>query len=223
MSPSERPTVFVVGSESLNNAYLGVRLELDGFKVSYHYIDFQDFVETPPEKLQDHICLIDYQCKKREVIFGGLTLLAQGNDTAPLRYALFNVCPDHICHEKMAELIRKGLVGLFFDGENLETICRGVRMILEGEVWLPRKLVSHFILGSIEAREPVGNQRTIGVLTVREKEVLAKIVSGLSNHEIADSLFISPSTVKVHTSRIYEKIGVTSRLQAALWMVKNAG
>lgn len=224
MPSSGRPTLVVVGSESLNNSYLGARLELDGFKVDY--LEFQDFVETSPEKLQNHFCLIDFQCKKREVIIGGLEMLAQVGDTAPLRYALLNVCPDHVCpdhinQKKMLELVREGLTGIFFDGENLEKVCQGVRMISEGENWFPRKLMMQMILENGEATKPANRQQNSAGLTSREKEVLVKLGSGSSNQEIAELLFISLSTVKMHTSSIYEKINVTSRLQAVLWMAKN--
>lgn len=52
------------------------------------------------------------------------------------------------------------------------------------------------------------------LLTDRECEVLQKMAEGLSNQEIADSLFISVHTVKTHTSRIFEKLAVKRRTQA---------
>jgi len=60
--------------------------------------------------------------------------------------------------------------------------------------------------------------RKIDLLTVREKEVLMCVSHGLKNREIADSLFISESTVKTHLYRIYDKLGVSDRLAAALMM-----
>lgn len=52
-------------------------------------------------------------------------------------------------------------------------------------------------------------------LTQREQEILKLIAAGLTNHEIADTLVISPQTVKKHTSNIYGKLGVRSRTEAA--------
>ena len=51
-------------------------------------------------------------------------------------------------------------------------------------------------------------------LTEREQEILALIADGLTNREIGDRLYISPGTVKAHSSSIYGKLGVHSRTQA---------
>jgi DNA-binding NarL/FixJ family response regulator len=56
-------------------------------------------------------------------------------------------------------------------------------------------------------------------LTPREVEVLALIATGMTNTEIAESLFISPHTVKNHVTNIYRKIDVEDRTQIALWAI----
>lgn len=53
-------------------------------------------------------------------------------------------------------------------------------------------------------------------LTDREREILAALGEGLSNADIASSLFIAESTVKTHVSRILTKLGCTTRVQAAI-------
>lgn len=60
------------------------------------------------------------------------------------------------------------------------------------------------------------HQRSILILSKREKEVLGLVAQGLSNLEIGQKLFISPVTVKVHVRHIFEKLGVRSRAEAAL-------
>jgi DNA-binding NarL/FixJ family response regulator len=60
-----------------------------------------------------------------------------------------------------------------------------------------------------------------GPLTVRETEIMALIVQGLSNVEIADKLVISANTLKSHIRQAYRKIGVATRAQAVAWATQH--
>jgi DNA-binding NarL/FixJ family response regulator len=51
------------------------------------------------------------------------------------------------------------------------------------------------------------------LLTARERQVVSLVAAGLSNHEIADSLFITPATAKTHVGRILGKVGLRNRAQ----------
>lgn len=67
---------------------------------------------------------------------------------------------------------------------------------------------------------PPGSTNAAGVLTPREIDVLKMIAHGLSNRDIASTLFLSEKTVKTHVSNILQKLGVTDRTQAALYAVR---
>lgn len=60
-------------------------------------------------------------------------------------------------------------------------------------------------------------------LTPRESEVLSMLLTGVRNKEIADSLFVSPETVKFHLANVYRKLGVRTRAEAIATMSGNAG
>jgi DNA-binding CsgD family transcriptional regulator len=66
-------------------------------------------------------------------------------------------------------------------------------------------------------------RRSSDLLSRRETEVLRLLGEGLSNREIAERLFISPKTAEHHVSRIYAKLGVSTRAQAAAYAVRNLG
>lgn len=63
---------------------------------------------------------------------------------------------------------------------------------------------------------PLRRHPGVEQLTPRERDVLVALAQGLSNHEIARTLYVSPATTKTHVSRVLAKLEVTSRLQAAL-------
>lgn len=87
----------------------------------------------------------------------------------------------------------------------------GARRDADGAAALMREL------GAKSAAGP----RAAGLLTRRELDVLRLLAGGLTNRAIAERLYISPKTVEHHTSRIYAKLGVTTRSEAAAWWVRH--
>ncbi len=78
------------------------------------------------------------------------------------------------------------------------------------------------LMRSLGAKGRAG-PRAAGLLSRRETEVLRLLGDGLSNREIAERLFISPKTAEHHVGRIYSKLGVNSRAEAAAYAVRNLG
>ncbi|MGH3128103.1 MAG: LuxR C-terminal-related transcriptional regulator [Gaiellaceae bacterium] len=78
------------------------------------------------------------------------------------------------------------------------------------------------LMRSLGARGRAG-PRSLGSLSRREGEVLRLLGDGLSNREVAERLFISPKTVEHHVGRIYAKLGLRSRAEAAAYAVRNLG
>ena len=78
------------------------------------------------------------------------------------------------------------------------------------------------LMRSLGAKGRAGS-RSVGSLSRRETEVLRLLGEGLSNREVADRLFISPKTAEHHVSRIFGKLGLKSRAEAAGYAVRNLG
>jgi len=78
------------------------------------------------------------------------------------------------------------------------------------------------LMRSLGAKGRAG-PRAVGLLSRRELEVLRLVGEGLSNREIAERLFISPKTAEHHVSRVYAKLGVSTRAEAAAYAVRNLG
>jgi len=113
-----------------------------------------------------------------------------------------------------------GVKGLFYMGDSIEQFLKGIQAIFEGELWLPRKIMSQYILKNQIHPFPT-DECMSKHLTRREIEILTMIAQGTSNSMIADQLCISPHTVKTHIYNIFKKIEVPNRLQAAFWAIKN--
>lgn len=101
----------------------------------------------------------------------------------------------------------------------------GVLFVTLG-IWLGRRLTRpaervvetvREVLVEVPATSAVRDEAQIAVLglTPRELEILTLIAAGLSNREIAERAFVSENTVKTHSSRVFDKLGVQRRTQAA--------
>jgi len=113
--------------------------------------------------------------------------------------------------------ISQGVKGFFYEGESLELFAKGVKAVLDGELWVSRKIMADIIVQNCHT--PRSPQQKI--LSQRETEILTLLAGGATNEEIADRLCISKHTVKGHLYHIFKKIHATSRFQAALWAAKN--
>ena len=78
-------------------------------------------------------------------------------------------------------------------------------------------------LCALSGRRVEQGRRPSDSLSRREVEVLRLLGEGLSNREIAERLFISPKTAEHHVSRIYAKLGLSTRAEAAAYAVRNLG
>ncbi len=99
--------------------------------------------------------------------------------------------------------------------ENLMQVLSSVQT---GQVWLPPSLINQMITSLPPSDTTKKEQTFTEPLSKREGEVVAWVVHGLSNKEIADKLFISLRTVKAHLTSIFKKTECRNRLELALKM-----
>ena len=79
------------------------------------------------------------------------------------------------------------------------------------------------VLDFLHVKGTEGEDPAFGALSTRERQILALIVDGLSNADIADRLGISEKTVRNHTSNLFDKLGVWTRLELALYVAAHGG
>ncbi len=116
-------------------------------------------------------------------------------------------------------VIQHGAAGYLTKRESLSTIGEAIRGIARGETgWLSRRVAAILADGQ---RQNAVVQSQLATLSEREREVLDLLADGCSNPDIASGLFVTESTIKKRLTRIYEKLGVETRTQAAVWMWAN--
>ncbi|MUI54778.1 LuxR C-terminal-related transcriptional regulator [Aliivibrio fischeri] len=129
-----------------------------------------------------------------------------------VREILFNITDENI---KKNIMKYPNVVGVFYEKDNMDVISYGVKKIIEGEMWLSRKLINELIFAYREKQNAILS--TSISLTTRESEILRLLASGASNVDIANSLFVSENTVKTHLYNVFKKLNVKNRLQAMMW------
>ncbi len=108
--------------------------------------------------------------------------------------------------------------GLFYTDTTEDQLLRGVKQLIDGDYWVPRRLLHHFLNKHRKAQNKSGVVPISSIqLTNREKEILRMIKDGMSNFDVSASLELSEHTVKSHLYNLYKKIGVRNRMEAGNW------
>lgn len=172
--------------------------------------DCQVIDELPTDASVNQLLLIDCQGQTIENlrnIVNGVHELDQG-----INAALLNA---HQKSEHEELLDWPCISGLFFVETEQEQLIRGLNSLLQGEYWVPRRLLHHFL--ERNRRAPSIKHSEIK-LTKRERQILKLIKEGATNLDIAEALAVSEHTVKSHLYNVYKKIGVRNRLEAGNWV-----
>ena len=119
----------------------------------------------------------------------------------------------------MARAVAGGASGYLLKGLVFEELVAALRAVARGETLLAREDLVH-CLRTVGGMEPDENE-LLYPLTPREIEVLKLLSHGLGNKDIATMLFISEGTVKTHVEHIIGKLGVSDRVQAAVWAARH--
>jgi DNA-binding NarL/FixJ family response regulator len=112
--------------------------------------------------------------------------------------------------------LRAGASGFLVKDTEPTELLHAVRVVARGDALIApavtRRLISEFA-GRVQRPEP---GPALNTLTEREREVMALVGAGLSNHEIAQRLVLSPATAKTHVSRLMTKLAVRDRAQLVI-------
>ena len=141
-------------------------------------------------------------------------LIVDKNDDDPIRVLILTTFD---LDEYVYDALRAGASGFLLKDAPPEELVRGVRVLARGDALIAPS-VTRRLIEEISKRpsRDVAPSAALESLTQRELEVLEHIARGLSNHEIAEELFVSDTTVKTHVGRVLMKLGLRDRVQAVV-------
>ena len=211
---SESSLIAILGHHRLQNDLLAELIRSETSNTSVSVVSQSDEIHrtilNAAEDNKSLLIVIDY----RGVEFEETLEVLRKHTTTPDQFqvALFNL-PESTDLEEFASWPQ--LSGAFLSNIDQSQLIKGINAILDGEIWLPRKLVSKFVHRARSSFKPTDTNAE--KLTEREIEILKVMSTGARNVEIADSLNLSPHTVKTHVYNIFKKINASNRLQAVNW------
>jgi DNA-binding NarL/FixJ family response regulator len=125
--------------------------------------------------------------------------------------------------EIVTSAFRSGARGIFcLANTHFRLLCRCIQRVADGQIWASTEQLN-FLLEVFSQAPSVRVVNSLGlqILTPREEQVVALVAEGRSNREIARELAISEHTVKKYVFRIFEKLGISSRVELALYAVNH--
>ena len=119
------------------------------------------------------------------------------------------------------DAFRAGAEGVFCKTEPIQALCKCIQAVHKGQIWANSDQL-HFILEALVNAHPlrVVNSKGRYLLAQREDEVANLVAEGMTNREVAQKLGVAEHTVSNYLFRIYEKLGISSRVELALYVVR---
>lgn len=167
---------------------------------------------TAARTLEPDVVLMDVRMPVVDGVSATAQILESGSSSRVLVMTTFDL------DEHALGALRAGASGFLLKDTPPEDLVSAVRSVAAGDAVVSpkvtRRLLGRFIDGGETA--PRRDPALLDVLTDRERQVLEHMATGLSNTEIAQTFFLSESTVKTHVGRILTKLGLRDRVQAVV-------
>lgn len=125
--------------------------------------------------------------------------------------------------ELVVSAFRSGARGIFaINDANLRLLCKSIHCVASGQIWANTEQLNYVmdLISEVPSLRVI-NANGNSLLTAREEQVVALVAEGLSNRAIARELTLSEHTIKKYLFRIFEKLGVSSRVELVLYAVNN--
>jgi two-component system, NarL family, nitrate/nitrite response regulator NarL len=157
----------------------------------------------------------------------GLTILRSVQTRSPGSKVILFTSTEN--KEDFVEAMKLGCCGILQKDASVSMIEKSIRKVHEGEIWLDSTttaaVIRSFSAPTNDFSAPHVNgkvPRERAQLSQREREIIILIAQGYKNKEIAEKMFITEQTVKNHLHNVFDKLGVSDRLELALYAIHNS-
>ncbi len=125
---------------------------------------------------------------------------------------------------EFVQAMKLGCSGIVLKQTSADLIVKSIRKVYGGEIWLDSHTTAAVMrqfatVGESSGPSAGGRVRERSPLSAREREIVALVAQGFKNKEMAEKMFISEQTVKNHLHNIFDKLGVSDRLELALYAI----
>jgi len=167
------------------------------------------------QELHPDILLLDLMMPK---LTGIETLRELSNSPSPVLTVLLTAS---IEQEQIAQALQLGARGIVLKDAPTEILFESIRTVVAGQFWIGGNKTDDLVsaLRAYAPAQPDEKAKKRFGLTARELDVVGSIVVGFTNREIANKFSISEQTVKHHLRNIFDKVGVSNRLELALFAI----
>jgi two-component system nitrate/nitrite response regulator NarL len=124
----------------------------------------------------------------------------------------------------LIKAVHEGVLGIVLKTQTPEVLIKAIQMVHKGEVWIERTMIANLLAGLANPQKQIKEDpqtESIAQLTARERQVIQKIGLGLKNCQIAKQLCLSETTIRHRLTSIYEKLGVSDRLELLVFAHRN--
>jgi len=211
--------IAIVDDKSQNRISLSEKInysgEVDIVFMARNGNDFLEQLKSLPQANHPQLVLMDIDMPQ----MNGIEAVRHSHNLYPhIKYIMLTVFDDD---DKLFDAIQAGADGYLLKEERVDMIVNAIKEVIEKEGAPMSPSIARKALNLLTSTRKEDNKEVGTSLSDRELDILKGLVRGLDYKKIAEELFLSPYTVRTHITNIYDKLHVTSKVQAVTLALKN--
>jgi two-component system nitrate/nitrite response regulator NarL len=205
--------VFVIDSTRTSSQAISAALDQNGFAIAYAGSDANEAIKEADRRCPD-VALISAELRNEKLTAYDLAEKMH-NTHGKLNVIMMLEEPEPAL---IVKAFRSGARGVFSRNSTLELLSKCILAVHRGQIWASNSDLE-YLINALRLPLRLVSTKGIDLITRRERDVVQWVSEGLTNREIAGKLGLSENTVKNYLFRIFDKLGVSSRVELILYAV----